>query len=209
MDSDEHARQPKTTFLEKQISLWVPIGLLFAIAAGLFIWTDSMRSRDNSIRESQPSGSTFVGIEATNPITPPTNAAQTQRSAINSPSPPAQTKQMPGESSTENGQASSRESTEYKLASNNSGGLVSRDDPSVAKFRALLDRIKRKSSASESQVADALVEGHKILSENGHTESLLGVTEHVAEVTDSMTYDQLKFSDVVASYVVLRGKGSD
>ena len=62
-------------------------------------------------------------------------------------------------------QVSDKESLEYQLAYLNAGHSVSRDDPSVARFRRLLKTLESKTFNTQQEIADMTVRGQELLKE--------------------------------------------
>ena len=65
------------------------------------------------------------------------------------------------------------ESLEYKLATINAGGYVSKEHITVARFRSLLDQLSATFVEDKQQIADMSVTAQNLLKRDGIQESLI------------------------------------
>lgn len=95
---------------------------------------------------------------------------------------------------------------EYKLATINAGGYVSKDDINVGRFRGLLNRLSATFVENEQQIADMSVAAQSRLKEEGVQESLLNIMEGMNQLFSKRIENQ-KYAEYAATYVTLRIKG--
>ena len=69
------------------------------------------------------------------------------------------------------------ESLEYKLATINARGYVSKDHITVARFRSLLDQLSSTYVENKQQIADMSVTAQEMLKKDGIEENLLNIME--------------------------------
>lgn len=113
------------------------------------------------------------------------------------------------------GCASSTSSTEttatkptvaQKLATIQTEGDVSADDPLVKKFDARLDSLRKKCKDERIRLADMIVRTQQLLNEGGQEESLISITSNVnASIPPGI--GKMPCASVFAAYVTLRTKG--
>lgn len=101
----------------------------------------------------------------------------------------------------------SNESVEYKLATIQQGGYVSKDDPLVVRFGHVLDRLDSKCPEPRERIADMGVKGRDLLREKGIQEPLVSTFENWgASIPGEVTKGGVgPCADILAVYVVLRG----
>lgn len=102
--------------------------------------------------------------------------------------------------------AQASESIEYKLATINAGGYVSKDHITVARFRSLLDQLSATFVENKNQIADMSVTAQNLLRKEGIEESLLNIMEGMNKLFSRKIENQ-KYAEYAAAYVTLRSKG--
>ena len=102
--------------------------------------------------------------------------------------------------------AQASESIEYKLATINAGGYVSKDHITVARFRSLLDQLSATFVENKNQIADMSVTAQNLLRKEGIEESLLNIMEGMNKLFPRKIKNQ-KYAEYAAAYVTLRSKG--
>ena len=102
--------------------------------------------------------------------------------------------------------AQASESLEYKLATINAGGYVSKDHITVARFRSLLNQLSATFLENKKQIADMSVTAQNLLRKEGVDESLLNIMEGMNQLFSRKIENQ-KYAEYAAAYVTLRGKG--
>jgi len=106
------------------------------------------------------------------------------------------------------GQRSRRRTPEHMLAIINAGGYVSENDPTVARFRMLLNSLKGKCKNTPMEISDAAVVAQTQLKKEGINENLLVImTALDRSIPDDMPKDVLDIKEIAAGYVVLRTSG--
>lgn len=98
------------------------------------------------------------------------------------------------------------ESLEYKLATINARGYVSRDHITVARFRSLLGQLSSAYVENKEQIADMSVTAQEMLRKDGIEESLLNIMEGLNQLFATRIENQ-KYAEYAAAYVTLRSKG--
>ena len=106
-----------------------------------------------------------------------------------------------GDDGTGGGGAGS-ESLEYKLAVVSAGGFVKEDDPSVARFRALLDSLEAKCTEGREKIADMAVKSQELLKDKGVDLTVLRVMQNAdASIPDG--FGESPCADIFATLVTL------
>ena len=95
---------------------------------------------------------------------------------------------------------------EYKLATINAGGYVSKEHVTVARFRSLLNQLSVTFVEDKEQIADMSVTAQNLLKKEGVEESLINITEGMNQLFSKKIENQ-KYAEYAAAYVTLRGKG--
>lgn len=103
----------------------------------------------------------------------------------------------------EDNSAGQPDSLEYKLACINAGRLVSKDDLTVARFRALLDSLAKRFRESPRQIGNISVAAQLSLKGKGISESLLNIMEGMNYVMIADIGNQ-SYAEYTAIYVTLR-----
>lgn len=98
------------------------------------------------------------------------------------------------------------ESMDYMLATINAGGYISRDNPSIAIFKTLLQQLDTKFVEDEKQIGDMSVATWKMLRNKGIGESLLNIMEGINELFSEKQVN-LKYAEYASIYFGLRIKG--
>jgi len=98
------------------------------------------------------------------------------------------------------------ESIEYQLAVINAGGVVPKDDITVARFRSLLKQLDDTFVEDKQQIADMAVKARKLLKDEGIDEKLLNIMEGMNKLFSKPIENQ-KYAEYSAAYVLLRQKG--
>jgi len=103
------------------------------------------------------------------------------------------------------------DSLEYKLATINAGGYVSKDHVTVSQFRGLLDKLSSTYRENRQQVADISVKTQELLKENGVKESLFnimkGLNQLFAVKAENKKFPNPEYSDSAAAYAMQRREG--
>jgi len=102
--------------------------------------------------------------------------------------------------------AHASESLEYKLATINAGGYVSKDHITVARFRSLLNQLSATFVEDKQQIADMSVTAQNLLKKEGVQESLINIMEGMNQLFPRKIENQ-KYAEYAAAYVTLRSKG--
>lgn len=102
--------------------------------------------------------------------------------------------------------AHASESLEYKLATINAGGYVSKDHITVARFRSLLNQLSATFVEDKQQIADMSVTAQNLLKKDGIQESLINIMEGMNQFFPRKI-DNQKYAEYAAAYVQLRSKG--
>ena len=102
--------------------------------------------------------------------------------------------------------AHANESLEYKLATINAGGYVSKDHITVARFRSLLNQLSTTFVEDKQQIADMSVTAQNLLKKDGIQESLINIMEGMNQIFPRKI-DNHKYAEYAAAYVILRSKG--
>ena len=102
--------------------------------------------------------------------------------------------------------AHASESLEYKLATINAGGYVSKNDIAVARFRSLLNQLSATFVEDKQQIADMSVTAQNLLKKEGVQESLMNIMEGMNRLFPRKIGNQ-KYAEYAAAYVTLRTKG--
>lgn len=102
--------------------------------------------------------------------------------------------------------AQAAESLEYKLATINARGYVSKNHITVARFRSLLDQLSSTYVENKQQIADMSVTAQDLLEKDGIEESLLNIMEGLNQLFATRIENQ-KYAEYAAAYVTLRSKG--
>jgi len=95
---------------------------------------------------------------------------------------------------------------EYKLATINAGGYVSKEHVTVARFRSLLNQLSVTFVEDKEQIADMSVTAQNLLKKEGVEESLINIMEGMNQLFSKKIENQ-KYAEYAAAYVTLRGKG--
>ena len=95
---------------------------------------------------------------------------------------------------------------EYKLATINAGGYVSKEHVTVARFRSLLNQLSVIFVEDKQQIADMSVTAQNLLKKEGVEESLINIMEGMNQLFSKKIENQ-KYAEYAAAYVTLRGKG--
>ncbi len=102
--------------------------------------------------------------------------------------------------------AHASDSLEYKLATINAGGYVSKDNITVARFRSLLRQLELTFIENKQQIADMSVTAQNLLKKDGINESLLNIMEAMNQLFSRKIENQ-KYAEYASAYVTLRSKG--
>ena len=102
--------------------------------------------------------------------------------------------------------AHASESLEYKLATINADGYVSKDHIIVARFRSLLNQLSATFVEDKQQIADMSVTAQNLLNKDGIPESLINIMEGMNQLFPRKI-DNQKYAEYAAAYVTLRSKG--
>lgn len=96
------------------------------------------------------------------------------------------------------------ETPEYKLASINAGVLVSRDDPNIAWFKTILDRLDRECPESRSLISDMIVfTWNNYKKETGKTPSLKFIAQELNKSLPDGMSGVMKFAEIAAGWLTL------
>ena len=98
------------------------------------------------------------------------------------------------------------EPLEYKLATINAGGYVSKDHITVARFRSLLNQLSSAYVEDKQQIADMSVTVLDLLKKDGIEESLLNIMEGLNQLFATRVENQ-RYAEYAAMYATLRNKG--
>jgi hypothetical protein len=102
--------------------------------------------------------------------------------------------------------AQATESLEYKLATINARGYVSKNHITVGRFRSLLAQLSSTYVENKQQIADMSVTAQEMLEKDGIEESLLNIMEGLNQLFATRIENQ-KYAEYAAAYVTLRSKG--
>ena len=102
--------------------------------------------------------------------------------------------------------AHASDSLEYKLATINAGGYVSKDHITVARFRSLLNQLSATFVEDNQQIADMSVTAQNLLKKEGIQESLINIMEGMNQLFSRRIENQ-KYAEYSAAYVTLRSQG--
>ena len=97
------------------------------------------------------------------------------------------------------------ESMEYMLASINAGHYLSRENPSIKKFKNLLGKLDAKFIENETQIGDISVSTKFQLRDAGIQESLLNIMEGMNQLFSS-TQKDINYAEYAMLYMGLRKK---
>lgn len=99
----------------------------------------------------------------------------------------------------------SERSIEFKMATLNAGGLVADNDPTIAQFTEILDRLDNICKESRSQIADMIVFAHKDhQKDTGRKVSLLWIAQQLnASLPEGSESLGLQFAEVSAMWLTL------
>jgi hypothetical protein len=91
---------------------------------------------------------------------------------------------------------------QYQLATINKGYAVDQDDPTILRFRSVLESLDRKTPQSKQEISDMLVAGHELLRDKyGKNISLLELAEGADSSIPSGV--EVNFAEVLAVLVTL------
>jgi hypothetical protein len=99
------------------------------------------------------------------------------------------------------------ESLEYRLAVINTGGNISENDPTIARFRSLLNQLSQSYMEDTQQIANMSVIIRDRLSANGIDESLLNIMEGLNQLLWPNESNKKGYSEYAFAYAGLRNKG--
>ena len=101
-------------------------------------------------------------------------------------------------------QSSRLETWEWKLACIHHGRRVSQDDPIVARFRRILDRLDRECPENSQGISDAIVRAWNLYQEETvRTVSLFWVAEQLNECIPTGSRGQIRFIEACALWLTL------
>jgi hypothetical protein len=100
-----------------------------------------------------------------------------------------------------------QESLEYRLAVINTGGNISENDATIARFRSLLTQLSQNYIEDTLQIANMSVIIRDRLSANGIDESLLNIMEGLNQLLWPQDSKKKRYSEYAFAYAGLRNKG--
>ncbi len=87
------------------------------------------------------------------------------------------------------------------MASIDSGGTISADDPSVVQYQTLLDSLHNKTGDSEQAISDETVKGQQILHDKGINITLLDLMKAMDKAT-SKSY-HVHYAEALAALITI------
>ncbi len=102
---------------------------------------------------------------------------------------------------------SSEDTWEYKLALLNKGTHVSTSDPTVKRFRGLLDRITAKSGLSDKRVAETTYGHHELVKKAGDSISLLRFMDECCRTYETGEQLGVSYEEILTTVVIMVENG--
>ncbi|WP_047814121.1 hypothetical protein [Rhodopirellula islandica] len=96
---------------------------------------------------------------------------------------------------------------EYKLALLNKGEYVSPNDPTVRRFRGLLDRIAKKSGLSDKRIAETTYGHHDLVKKAGDSISLLRFMDESCRTYETGEQLGVSYEEILTTVVLMVENG--
>ena len=102
---------------------------------------------------------------------------------------------------------STEDTWEYKLALLDKGEYVSTDDPTVRRFRGLLDRISKKSGLSDKKIAETTYGHHELIKKAGDSISLLRFMDECCRTYETGEQLGVSYEEILTTVVIMVENG--